>query len=337
MTRYQQLVRRIRRFLRPPRQLRPTRLGWFFLFVTLGLGLAAINTENNLMYLALGLLLALIAASGLLSEMSLRGLSVGAVHPPDPVEGRPFLFEIVVENGKRRLPSFAVSVEEIAEGGSVIGRAFFFRIDAGERQSRAAEGLCPRFGRLRMRHLRVSTGFPFGLFVKAALLDVRDELIVLPDGEGASSPTPTPRWYEGARPAGKAGNGAELFALRPYREGDTARQIHWRKSATGGGLQSKVYEREERPQAMLALVPGGGLPFEEAVRGAAKWLDEMEQAGYDVGLVAGRRHAPGAGAAHRITLLRELALFAGEAPEQLSGHEFLLSFAASTGGAVGPG
>src|ERR1700743_3004921 len=59
----------------PPRRLRFTREGKFFVGITLGVGFAAINTANNLLYLLLGMLLALIVVSGIMSELSLRDLT----------------------------------------------------------------------------------------------------------------------------------------------------------------------------------------------------------------------------------------------------------------------
>ena len=54
------------------RRLKVTKLGWWFMGLTLGIGLAAINTGNNLLFLVLGMLLASIVISGVLSEQSLR-------------------------------------------------------------------------------------------------------------------------------------------------------------------------------------------------------------------------------------------------------------------------
>src|SRR5215831_11538964 len=62
--------------MRPPRRLKFTREGKFFVGITLGVGFAAINTANNLLYLLLGMLLALIVVSGIMSELSLRDLTV---------------------------------------------------------------------------------------------------------------------------------------------------------------------------------------------------------------------------------------------------------------------
>ena len=56
------------RLLHPRRTITPTRDGWWCLLVAVGLGVAAINTGNNLLYLLVSALLALIVVSGILSE-----------------------------------------------------------------------------------------------------------------------------------------------------------------------------------------------------------------------------------------------------------------------------
>src|SRR5262249_12352648 len=52
---------------------RPTREGWRYIMVALGLGLAGLNTGNNLVYLLCSLLLAVILVSGTLTRQSMRG------------------------------------------------------------------------------------------------------------------------------------------------------------------------------------------------------------------------------------------------------------------------
>jgi hypothetical protein len=64
-------VETLRRWLRPPRTLRPTRAGWSFFAITFGVGFDALNTGNNLLYLVLSLMLAFLVLSGALSESAL--------------------------------------------------------------------------------------------------------------------------------------------------------------------------------------------------------------------------------------------------------------------------
>src|SRR5262245_58861650 len=96
---------RLRELLRPPRKLKFTREGKYYLGITLGVGLAAINTGNNLLYLLLGMLLSLIVVSGVLSELSLRQLTVVRRLPPRAQVGRAHLVEIEGFNHKQKIPS----------------------------------------------------------------------------------------------------------------------------------------------------------------------------------------------------------------------------------------
>src|SRR5919106_6811045 len=102
--------RRLRELLRPPRTLRLTAAGRTFLVVTLGIGVGALNTGNNLLYLVLGLLLGLIIASGILSEMCLRGLHVRRIGAEAAFAGEPFAFRWAVK--KARGASFALTFSE---------------------------------------------------------------------------------------------------------------------------------------------------------------------------------------------------------------------------------
>src|SRR3954453_11132750 len=67
---------RLRRRFRPPRRLGFTREGRIIVVLSVGVGFAAINTGNNLLYLLLGWLLSFIIASGILSETTLKSLRV---------------------------------------------------------------------------------------------------------------------------------------------------------------------------------------------------------------------------------------------------------------------
>jgi uncharacterized protein (DUF58 family) len=93
-----------------PRKLKFTREGKYFLGITLGVGFAAINTGNNLLYLLLGMMLSLIIVSGVMSELSLRTLTVKRRLPARAQVGRSHLVEIEVYNNKRRVPSYAIEV-----------------------------------------------------------------------------------------------------------------------------------------------------------------------------------------------------------------------------------
>ena len=91
-------MRHLERWLRPPRTLRPTRAGWIFFALTLGVGFAALNTGNNLMYMVLSLLLSFLVLSGVLSESALRGIQVRRLLPAELVAEREAIVGVEVSN-----------------------------------------------------------------------------------------------------------------------------------------------------------------------------------------------------------------------------------------------
>jgi uncharacterized protein (DUF58 family) len=215
---------------RPPRRLKLTREGKYFIFITFGVGVAAINTGNNLLYLLLGMLLSLIIVSGVLSELSLRHLTVTRRLPPRAQVGRPHLVEIEVFNHKQKVPSYAIEVEDLRAGQPADKRCFFLKISPRSAQVAAYRRTPARRGRDHHVGFRVATRFPFGLFEKSREVTADDELIIYP----AVDPVRLPQMDAGDRTGGDSslgrGNGDEIHGLRPMRDGDDPRDIYWRKS-----------------------------------------------------------------------------------------------------------
>src|SRR5258708_15398749 len=88
------------------RKLKITKMGWWYIGLTSGIGIAAINTGNNLLFLVLGLLLASIVVSGILSEQSLKQVRIERRLPSGAAAGQPALIGLVARNPKNRPPSF---------------------------------------------------------------------------------------------------------------------------------------------------------------------------------------------------------------------------------------
>src|SRR6476620_6268968 len=105
--------KRVRAFFawRAPRTLKVTRSGRTFLVVTFGVGLGALNTGNNLLYLVLGLLLSLIVASGVLSERCLYDLQVRRILPDAAHASEPFALRYEVS--RRKGWGFALTLREL--------------------------------------------------------------------------------------------------------------------------------------------------------------------------------------------------------------------------------
>lgn len=86
------------------------RAGIIYVLVTLVIGIAALNTGNNLLYIVVAAMLAAIIVSGYVSAMVLRYLELDIRLPEHVFAGRPVLGRIVLRNGRRALPSFSIRV-----------------------------------------------------------------------------------------------------------------------------------------------------------------------------------------------------------------------------------
>ncbi len=246
---------RVRRWFRPPRRLKLTREGKYFIGITFGVGFAAINTGNNLLYLLLGMLLSLIVVSGVMSELSLRHLTVVRRLPPRAQVGRAHLVEIEVYNHKQRVPSYAIEIEDLRAGQPADKRCFFLKISPRSAQVAAYRRTPARRGRDRHVGFRVATRFPFGLFEKSRELAAEGDLIIYP----AVDPVRLPADLDGRRAGGEGplgrGMGDEIISVRLMREGDDPRDIYWRKSTLEHQMVLRERAKEMRRDVDYVIDP----------------------------------------------------------------------------------
>lgn len=239
--------------LKPPRRLRFTREGKFFVGITIGVGAAAINTGNNLLYLLLGMLLALIIVSGLMSELSLRDLTVVRRLPARAQVGKPHLVEIEVFNHKKRVPSYAIEVEDLRAGQPADKRCFFLKISPHSAQVAAYRRTPNLRGRDSHVGFRIATRFPFGLFEKSREVPAEGDLIIYPAIDPVTLGASPPGQFFGGETSLARGHGEDLVGLRPLREGEDQRDVHWRKSAQARQLITRERARETRPDVSIPL------------------------------------------------------------------------------------
>ncbi len=87
-----------------------TRAGIIYVIATLLIGIAALNTGNNLLYIVVAAMLAAILVSGLVSALVLRDLQLDVRLPEHVFAGRPVLGRILLRNPRTRFPSFSIHV-----------------------------------------------------------------------------------------------------------------------------------------------------------------------------------------------------------------------------------
>ena len=298
-----------------PRTLRATRAGWCFVVIVFGVGFAALNTGNNLLYLILSLLLAFLVLSGLLSESSLRGLRVERRLPREIFAGAQNRIALRIHNDLSRAPSFAISIEDLRAGGEEFdqaGRSFALRVGPKDSVDLSYDFAPSDRGEMAFVGCRLSTRFPFGLFVKSVDLDLETPALVYPRIQSLTSTDEPHGTLEiGEERRRRASEGDVVSGLREYIEGDSVQRIHWRRSLHARKLIVGERDGEKSAQIEVRLaIPEslGSAEIERRISRATSEVVENLEQGLRVGLrTATNLFAPNAGFLHRTDLLSFLA------------------------------
>jgi uncharacterized protein (DUF58 family) len=297
------------------RHLRTTREGKAFILVTIGVGLAAFNTGNNLLFLILGFMLSLIVLSGVMSETAIRGLRVSRRLPQRAFAGKVCLVELVLQNKKTRSPSYSLEIEDIAEDAPTERRCYFLKVGPGAEQAAAYRRTLTRRGPMRFVAFRVATRYPFGIFEKWRMLSNPSELLVYPALLADQELSQELQSHGLDAPSARIGVGTEIAGLRGYELGDDARAIHWHRTASLGRLV--VTERQSDASSQLTLLLDNAQPsaadadagFEHMVSRAATLAVAGLARGLSVEVIArGSRSSLLTGNAAPDPILRYLAL-----------------------------
>ena len=221
---------------------------------------AALNTGNNLLFLILASLIAIILMSGILSSVTLSGVEMRLQLPEHIFAGQPVRSLVEVHNEKLTLPSFSLRVEAV-RGKRAVSAAmldtpvYFPYIPKHDRVQQHVPMTFPRRGIYSQEAFRIVTRFPFGFLQKARRVDLKSEALVYPSVE------PTRDFFEvlpgmqGALESLAKGRGQDLYALRDYQPRDSSRHVHWKASARLGSLMVREFTREDDCRVVLVLDP----------------------------------------------------------------------------------
>jgi len=251
------LLRRLIRSNRVlPRKLRFTREGKYFVLITFGMGFAAINTGNNLLYLLLGMLLSIILLSGFLSEAAIHGARGRRLGVSEAFAGLPVEVGLEVRNIGRRLAGYSLRAREhIEDEGVVQAPRVVFHLPPGATRALPLTLTFPRRGHVRSFGVRVETEFPFALFEKARLFEDPAEYLVYPRLQDGVDPDVLLRRLAGeVESTRRAGRGSDPWGVRDAQSGDPPNRIHWKLTAKRGRPVTREFEDEQGREVRLLLV-----------------------------------------------------------------------------------
>jgi uncharacterized protein (DUF58 family) len=279
----------------------PTRAGVAFGSLWVLMLLAGLNYGNSLALFFTFLLagFALVAMNE--CHRNLLGLTLVSVSAPAVFARSAGALELTLENPAARARP---GIQAALDGGPLAA----VDLPAGGR-GRLALPLAPtRRGVVRIDRLRLTSSHPFGLFRTWTWVHLPIEVLVYPHPHG-SLPRPV---TSGRQPGESARSGSgldEWMSLRPFRDGDSPRQVDWKAYARGAPLMVKEYSPAGADLCLFDFAQLRIADVEARLSQLARWVVDAEAGGERYGLVIpGVELAPNRGPEHRHRCLAALAL-----------------------------
>jgi uncharacterized protein (DUF58 family) len=289
----------------------PTRAGLGFGILLLFMLIAGLNYANSVALFLTFLLGGFALVTMHLCHRNLQGASLYSAHAPPTFALRPGTLHLTLGN-EAAMPRYRI------ESGVADGPTLHADVPAQGRQHVDLSVAAPRRGIVAVDRLRLTTVHPFGLFRTWTWVHAPIEMLVYPRPSG-SLPMPT----ESGRKAGNRSQGLsgadEWHGLRPFRDGDSPRQVDWKAYAREAPLLVKEYSAMGSELRIFDFNRLENLGTEARLEQLSRWIVDAEEHGDRYGLeLPGVHIAPDRGTDHRHKCLAALAVHGLEIAEDES-------------------
>lgn len=241
-----------RRWLEHRVRERITAAGVAFLASAVLIGFAAFASANNLLFLLLAAMIAVLLVSSFISRLGIAGLEL-EVQLPEHVSARqPAPARLVLKNAKGWTPSFSIRLAG-AEGGVFPVELYFPVIPGGRTVETTVEARFPRRGLHAEDSFVFSSRFPFGFAERRARVTMRHDVLVYPAIEPQPGFELLLAEVRNDAETLFRGLGHDFYRIRPYVPFESARHVDWRATAHTGELQVREFAREQEHLITLYL------------------------------------------------------------------------------------
>lgn len=211
----------------------PTGYGLLYLAVLGAMLVGSINYNNNLGFLLTFLLGSLGMTAMLYTYSMLYGLRLAAATAMPVFAGQPVAVEIRVaglDRPRRGIDWFFDAKDRITMAFKPGESA---RVRVGARAERR--------GRFTPGWLRITCGYPMGLFTAWSRINTNVHCLVYPKPIAVALPEALPLPVHGEGAGGSMAGVDDFQGLSAYRPGDSPGRIHWQSYSRGRGLHIKTF------------------------------------------------------------------------------------------------
>ena len=244
--------------------------GALYVVAFLLIALAAVNTQRAMLLALFGIMFGLYLLSVLIARVMLLSVDVRRDLPEGCFADQVVYLGYRLSHRHGHLPALGLELEERNPPPELetVG-AFCLHLSVEGTFQSGSRFLVHRRGHYVLGRMRLSTRFPFHLMRAYRDFAQEDKLIVWPRlgklkldllARGAVE-------VSDAAPSAVGSGSDEFFGLREYRQGDSLRWIHWKRSAATGGLVVREMSKP-RPEVLYVVLDTQLAGTDEAQREA---------------------------------------------------------------------
>ncbi|HEV7673429.1 MAG TPA: DUF58 domain-containing protein, partial [Candidatus Angelobacter sp.] len=270
-----------------------TRVGMVYLLVCLVIGIAAVNTANNLLFIVLAAMLAAIGVSGISSAAVLRRLELDVILPRNAFARVPVQIRVNLINPRLWMPAFSVKVFSPVDKkkqrrgwewnktefafpkkkrwvrmpdytlsrksappvpARILTRPVYFTFVAPQDTAGTElEVAFPRRGHYSQEGFSIATRFPFSFLVKSRKVRLERDLMVYPSLLEPDDFLDVLPMITGDFVSFMRGRGTELYRIREATPQDPGRFVDWKATAKTGHLKVREFTREDERRLRLVF------------------------------------------------------------------------------------
>jgi uncharacterized protein (DUF58 family) len=248
---------KVYRMIVPPKGHKtiPTISGYFLIFISLAIGVAAYNTSSNILFITVSFLLASLVLSGVLSALNFSKLSWRLIEQSPYRVNRKAFVRVEVANSKRFLTTYSIWFDMVARMNEIKGRLPLARRLNPDRSVSLEWSFVPnRRGIETLEIKSIGSQFPFGFLSKMMPAERKVSFYVWPERIDYSfTPIGGSQIHFQGSTLKRKGSGEDMIGIRNYQLGDPRKLINWKATARRQKLMVREMAEDKQPGFVLAV------------------------------------------------------------------------------------
>jgi len=224
-----------------------------YILVAGGIGLASLNTGNNVQWLIFALMCGFACIAKIRAYSNIRKITVKISSANEYFAGAHSFLPIKFINTSKLLSSHNSVADISIERLSSVQKVFIQNINKNDHTVILADCVFPERGEYRVNSIKLTSLFPFGFFKSSKKLNGETSIIVYPKIISINASAYSKLELEFKSSWAKKGDGNELLRLYLYSGYEPNRNIHWKLSAKKDELWAKEFSTEESEKVTIYL------------------------------------------------------------------------------------